>query len=61
MSPGTKRSDKIVNAIDLMIESLHKPDSELRASAIEHDCLESLFYIRGIIETKLKEERAKYN
>lgn len=38
--------DKYNAAMDLFIESVIKPDHELRGDAISHDCLDELLHIR---------------
>ena len=45
MNPDTSRSHYI-NALDLMIMSVYKPDSELRIEARDLGCLDDLMNIR---------------
>ena len=50
MNPDTSRSH-YTNALDLMIMSVYKPDSELRNEARDLGCLDELMDIReGTIE-----------
>ena len=41
-----KVMDKNKLAMDLFIESVFKPDPELRSSAIDQECLDELLHIR---------------
>ena len=41
-----KVMDKNKLAMDLFIESVYKPDPELRSSAIDQECLDELLHIR---------------
>ena len=59
MSRGTPRS-KIVDAIDLVLESLVKPDHELRVEASKRDCLDDLLSVRDMVEQLLRDERSKH-
>ncbi len=45
MNPDTSRTHYI-NALDLMIMSVYKPDVELRNEARDLGCLDELMYIR---------------
>lgn len=39
-------SDKILDAIDIVIESLHRPDDNLRSQAHSMDCYNELMAVR---------------
>ena len=39
-------NEKVLLAYDLMIESVHQPDNELRSSAKEQDCYVHLMKVR---------------
>ena len=53
--------DKTKLAMDLFIESVYKPDSELRASAIDQECLDELLEIREDVLEYLYSIRKKQN
>ena len=38
-------------ALDLFIESVHKPDSKLRGCAHNQECYHELMYIRSYVQT----------
>jgi len=50
-------SEKFNRALDLFIESLHKPDHELRNDAREFDGLDELLRIRDLTVVFCKELR----
>ena len=56
MSPDTSRSH-YTNALDLMIMSVYKPDSELRNEARDLGCLDELMKIREDVLDYLHEMR----
>jgi hypothetical protein len=56
-----KAMDKNKLAMDLFIESVYKPDSELRSSAIDQECLDELLYIREDVLEYLYSIRRKQN
>jgi hypothetical protein len=48
------QEDKWNRGLDLFIESVHKPDSELRNCAHNQKCYHELMYIRGHVLEYLK-------
>ena len=56
MNPDTSRSHHI-NALDLMIMSVYKPDAELRNEARDLGCLDELMSIREDVLDYLHEMR----
>ena len=56
MNPDTSRSH-YTNALDLMIMSVYKPDSELRNEARDLGCLDDLMQIREDVLDYLHEMR----
>ena len=56
MSPDTSKSHYI-NALDLMIMSIYKPDAELRNEARDLGCLDELMEIREGMLDHLQEMR----
>ena len=56
MNPDTSRSHYI-NALDLMIMSVYKPDAELRNEARDLGCLDELMSIREDVLDYLHEMR----
>jgi len=55
-NPDTSRS-KELDALDLMILSVYKPDNLLRMEAAENDCLKELLDIREVILNSLHDWR----
>jgi len=51
-------NEKVLLAYDLMIESVHQPDNELRSSAKEQDCFIYLMKVREDMLDYLKSCRA---
>ena len=51
------KQDKWNRGLDLFIESVHKPDSELRQAAHEQRCFHELMDIREVILEHLKSLR----
>ncbi len=49
-----QNNDKWNRGLDLFIESVHKPDSELRQEAHAQQCYNELMYIRGHVLDYLK-------
>lgn len=47
-------NEKWNRGLDLFIESVHKPDSELRQAAHEQECFHELMYIREHVLNYLK-------
>jgi hypothetical protein len=56
MNQDTQKSH-FINALDLMIMSVYKPDSELRTEAMDLGCLEELMQIRENVLEYLQEMR----
>ena len=56
MNPDTSKSHYI-NALDLMIMSVYKPDAELRNEARDLGCLDELMQIREDVLDYLHEMR----
>jgi len=54
---GESKQDKWNRGLDLFIESVHKPDSELRQAAHEQRCFHELMDIREVILEHLKSLR----
>jgi len=54
---GESKQDKWNRGLDLFIESVHKPDSELRQAAHEQKCFHELMDIRDVILEHLKSLR----
>jgi hypothetical protein len=52
-----QNNDKWNRGLDLFIESVHKPDSELRQNAHEQQCYHELMYIREHVLTYLQKLR----
>jgi hypothetical protein len=50
----TEDNDKWNRGLDLFIESVHKPDSELRQCAHNQKCYHELMYIREAMLDYLK-------
>lgn len=46
MEFSPERKDKWNRGLDLFIESVHKPDSELRQCAHEQECYHELMWVR---------------
>ena len=57
MNPITSKSH-YTNALDLMIMSVYKPDSELRTEAMDLGCLKELMQIREDVLEYLQETRS---
>ena len=57
MNLDTSKSHYI-NALDLMIMSVYKPDAELRTEAMDLGCLEELMQIREDVLEYLQEMRS---
>ena len=56
-NPDTSRN-KELEALDLMIHSVYKPDESLRTEAAELGCLKELLDVREVILNSLHEWRA---
>lgn len=54
---GESKQDKWNRGLDLFIESVHKPDTELRQAAHEQKCFHELMDIRDVILEHLKSLR----
>ena len=54
---GESKQDKWNRGLDLFIESVQKPDSELRQAAHEQRCFHELMDIREVILEHLKSLR----
>ena len=46
VSDGETKTEKMNRAYDLYIESIHKPDTTLRACAHNQKCFNELMYVR---------------
>lgn len=49
--------DKVLDAIDLVIESLHRPDENLRSQAHSMGCYEELLAVRQGVIKYLEDQR----
>jgi hypothetical protein len=54
LNDGESKRDKWNRGLDLFIESVHKPDSELRQAAHEQKCFHELMDVRDVILEHLK-------
>jgi hypothetical protein len=54
LNDGESKQDKWNRGLDLFIESVHKPDHELRQSAHDQKCYHELMDIRDVILEHLK-------
>jgi hypothetical protein len=50
-------SDKVLDAIDLVIESLHRPDEDLRSQAHSMKCYDELMAVRMKVIRYLEQQR----
>jgi len=60
MNHSIAKNKRMVEAIDLMSQSLYKADAEIRAEAIESDCFSELMHVRDAVQKVLREERIRY-
>lgn len=57
VNDGESKQDKWNRGLDLFIESVHKPDNELRQSAHEQKCFHELMDVRETVLEYLKTVR----
>ena len=49
--------DKVLDSIDIVIESLHRPDENLRSQAHDMKCYDELMVVRQRVINNLEQDR----